>query len=706
MSVSARPPVSRFLLLILCAAGAVGAAGEGGETPRWESFGPSGGGWIEDVVAHPTDPNEAWCMTDLTGLFRSRDAGKSWVKKTAAIEHAILARKQITSCNRAFAIDPRDPRHMYWGVYGMVWASHDGGETWEKVLGTIPEFGDEKALRRPMTVSVGCDGTVYGLEGDLTLRASADHGKTWRELAKPPVKLASSETPPFPVAAPDGTLYVSGRSPEGLAVSRDGGKTWSLKLAGHAILNAKFPADGKTRPKTLFAFDANGSLFRTDDSGESFKEVVACRHRWTPGLRFAGGLAVASSGVVMLWAQGEQKISRDWGDSWKPFSITKRWRMGDYPGMNRWESPEGKCSNLAVSSDGKTWYKCDSSLMAVSRDEGESWTGSTSGIQILCYHNGPCVSRESPNHVFVGGFDQGMFETADGGKTWRAVNIRPELWEAKWENHDVTTVAQHAKDPATLFCVWHPKSEPHNSLLFRSSDGGKTWTLAFAPYREFGGSTSEEYSRIVFDPTNPDVMHFSDWGLGVMTSRDGGKSWKLGLKTTNGVNLCVSPSGKSVYLQCWKKHGLWASHDRGETWSLIRQGDVGGVAHHPKEEETLLITTGQHENYWDYKDQRPGTLWKSTDAGKTWKGLGNYDGAALYIDPIKPGVMLMSTLAGGKGILRSLDGGETWRSFMAGAPSYTCWGFTYGGKPGWVYYWNYGNIARCTRLYDASTEGR
>jgi len=372
--------------------------------------------------------------------------------------------------------------------------------------------------------------------------------------------------------------------------------------------------------------------------------------------------------------------------------------------MNRWESPEGKCSNLAVSCDGKTWYKCDSSLMAVSRDEGESWTGSTTGIQILCYHNGPCVAREDPDHVFVGAFDQGMFETADGGKTWKAVNIRPEFWNANWENHQITTVVQHPKDAKTYFCVWHPSSEPRNSLLFRSDDGGKAWTLALEPYKKFGGRTEEQYSRIVFDPANPDLMHYSDWGLGVMTSRDGGKNWSLGLKTTNGVNLAVSPSGRSVYLQCWKKHGLWASHDRGETWKLIREGDVGGLAHRPTEEDTLFITTGQHENYWDHKGQRPGTLWKSADAGKTWQDIGHYDGAALYIDPVKPGVMLMSTLAGGKGILRSLDGGKSWQPFMAGAPSYTCWGFTYGGRPGWVYYWNYGNIARCARLYDAGAE--
>lgn len=40
----------------------------------WQPFGPGGGGWIEDVVAHPTTPKEVWAMTDQSALSRSKDA--------------------------------------------------------------------------------------------------------------------------------------------------------------------------------------------------------------------------------------------------------------------------------------------------------------------------------------------------------------------------------------------------------------------------------------------------------------------------------------------------------------------------------------------------------------------------------------------------------------------------------------------------------
>ena len=123
---------------------------QGQSEPLWKPFGPGGGGWIEDVVAHPTNPKEAWCTTDLTGLFQTRDGGETWHKRAVEVEFAVMARKQIPSANRQFAIDPKDPRHMYWGVVGMVWASHDGGESWCDARRTTPSACQtERLYQRP-----------------------------------------------------------------------------------------------------------------------------------------------------------------------------------------------------------------------------------------------------------------------------------------------------------------------------------------------------------------------------------------------------------------------------------------------------------------------------------------------------------------------------------------------------------------------------
>ena len=668
----------------------------------WQPFGPGGGGWIEDVVAHPTNPKEVWAMTDLSGLFRSQDAGLTWRKMSADVERGVMARKQIVSHNRQFAIDPKDSKHMYWGVCGMIWASHDGGEHWQAVFGTAPKVGDDKTPQLGHAMACAADGSVYALDHESTLRVSRDHGATWTELTKPPVAKNSADTPAFPLFLADGTLCVSCRPSPGLAVSRDDGKTWELKLSESIILTARATPAGSG----LFAFDSTGKLHRSLDGGTSFTMIKEVPHQWQPGLRFAGGLAVARGGKVMLWALSQLVVSSDNGETWTRHRIETNWDRGSYPGMNRYASPEGKCSTLTVTADGSTWLKCDSSLMCRSTDFGVSWTGSTVGLQILCYFQGPAISPHDPQQAMVAALDQGVFKTEDGGASWKAMRIQTDWWNDDWQNHDGSVVKAHPKLSKTWFAIIHGHGGTRHPRLHRTDDGGETWKLVLDLKEQFGGEWGKwlddsEMGDLCFDPSNADVMHLANYQLGVFKSIDGGQTWKHTLKTKNGLSLVTSPSGQHVYLQCLKRTGLYASHDRGETWEVTHAADgVDGLAHHPKDESTLFISDGQHENYWSYKGTRPAKLLKSTDAGKTWTQLAALDSGPLYIDPVKPEIMLMSTLHGGKGILRSTDGGKTWADFHHDAPSYTARGFTYGGTPGSVIYHMFGNMARNTKLHD------
>lgn len=672
----------------------------------WQPFGPGGGGWIEDVVAHPTNPQEVWAMTDLSGLFRSQDAGLTWRKMSADVERGVMARKQIVSHNRQFAIDPKEPRHLYWGTCGMIWASHDGGESWQAAFGKPPAVGDDRTPGLGHALTVATDGSVYALDHESQLRVSRDHGATWSELSKPPVAKNSSDTPAFPLSLADGTLCVACRPSPGLAISKDGGRTWRMALPESIILNARAAPAGSGREGTLFAFDSTGKLHRSDDSGGSFTLIKETRHQWQAGTRFAGGLAVTKDGRVMLWALGELVVSADWGATWTRHRIETHWNRGSYPGMNRFTSPEGKCSALDVTADGKVWLKCDSSLMCRSTDFGVSWTGTTTGLQVLCYFNGPAISPHDPQQAMVAALDQGVFKTNDGGASWHPMRIQPEWWNEKWQNQDGSVVKAHPAKPQTWFAIIHGHGGTRHPRLHRTDDGGETWTLVLDVKSTFGGEWGKwlddsEMGDLCFDPSNPDIMHLANYQLGVFRSSDGGASWTQTLKTRNGLSLATSPSGQHVYLQCVKRTGLYASHDRGLTWEVAHLADgVDGLAHHPSDETTLFISDGQHENYWSHKGERPAKLLKSTDAGKTWTELARLDSGSLYIDPIKPEIMLMSTLHGGKGILRSLDGGQTWNDFHHDAPSHTARGFTFGGTPGSVIYHMFGNMALTTKLHE------
>lgn len=685
-------------ILIICSALTTSAL----SSETWHPFGPGGGGWIEDVVAHPTNAKEVWAMTDLSGLFRSQDAGLTWRKMSADVERGVMARKQIVSHNRQFAIDPTEPQHMYWGTCNMIWASHDGGVSWQAAYGTAPAIGDDKTPGIGHTIAVSDNGSVYALDLESVLRVSRDHGATWTELTKPPVAENSSDTPAFPLFLADGTLCISCRPSPGLAVSRDDGKTWQLQLEDSILLTVRATPKGNG----LFAFDSTGRLHRSADGGTTFTIIKETPHQWAPGLRFAGGLAVADNGKVMLWSLGELVVSSDHGDTWTRHRIETNWDRGSYPGMNRYASPEGKCSALAVTADGNTWLKCDSSLMCRSTDFGVSWTGSTTGLQVLCYFNGSAISPHDPQQAMVAALDQGVFFTKDGGTSWQPVRIQTEWWNDDWQNHDGSVVKAHPTLPNTWFAIIHGHGGTRHPRLHRTDDGGSSWKLLLDVKAQFGGEWSKwlndsEMGDLSFDPLNPDLMHLVNYQLGVFRSTDGGTTWAHTLQTKNGLSLVSSPSGEHVYLQCLKRSGLYASHDRGLTWIIAHPADgVDGLVHHPKNETTLFLSEGQHENYWSHHGSRPARLLRSTDAGSTWTELAALDSGPLYIDPVRPEIMLMSTLQGGKGILRSTDGGNTWAEFHRDALSYTARGFTYGGTPGTVLYHMFGNMVRTEKLYD------
>ena len=63
--------------------------------------------------------------------------------------------------------------------------------------------------------------------------------------------------------------------------------------------------------------------------------------------------------------------------------------------------------------------------------------------------------------TFLAGTDKGLYKSADGGRTWRPKGL---------EECKIFSLAFHPSDPMTIYAGTEPP------FLFRSSDGGETWT--------------------------------------------------------------------------------------------------------------------------------------------------------------------------------------------------------------------------------------
>ncbi len=121
--------------------------------------------------------------------------------------------------------------------------------------------------------------------------------------------------------------------------------------------------------------------------------------------------------------------------------------------------------------------------------------------------------------------------------------------------------------------------------------------------------------------------------------------------------------------------GVWKSNDFGRTWNpIFDQQDtqsIGAIAVAPSDPNIVYVASGEGLHRPDLSVGNG--IYKSTDAGKTWRHLGLRDGQqipALAIDPHNANRLFAAVLGHPygpneeRGIFRSTDGGETWQKVL------------------------------------------
>jgi len=142
------------------------------------------------------------------------------------------------------------------------------------------------------------------------------------------------------------------------------------------------------------------------------------------------------------------------------------------------------------------------------------------------------------------------------------------------------------------------------------------------------------------------------------------------------ADVAVDPHNRSVYYAATASGGLWKSSNRGLNWTpIFDEGgsySLGVVVVDPKNSDTVWLGTGENQaqRAIGYGDG----IYKSTDAGKTWKkmGLANSEHIAkIIIDPRNSNTVFVASqgplfAAGGdRGVYKTTDGGQTWKQVLA-----------------------------------------
>ena len=188
-----------------------------------------------------------------------------------------------------------------------------------------------------------------------------------------------------------------------------------------------------------------------------------------------------------------------------------------------------------------------------------------------------------PLVFYFGAVDGGVWKTANGGQTWSNVT------DGRSDIASVGAIAVAPSDPNVIYvgageADWR-EDLTYGEGMWRSTDGGETW-------RHLGLADTRHIAAVRVDPANPDVVYVAAMGhafgpnamRGVFRSTDGGKTWSKVLyvdDSTGAIDLALDATNPRVlYAAMWKsqrfpwgfsagggKSGLWKSSDGGDSWT-------------------------------------------------------------------------------------------------------------------------------------------
>jgi photosystem II stability/assembly factor-like uncharacterized protein len=259
----------------------------------------------------------------------------------------------------------------------------------------------------------------------------------------------------------------------------------------------------------------------------------------------------------------------------------------------------------------------------------------------------------------------GVYKTSDAGKTWTRVGL---------ENTQVISkIRVHPTNPDVVFAaaLGHSYNPNPERGVFRSKDGGKTWERVLFRNERTGAVD------LTMDPKNSDVLYAAFWevsrtawgmesggpGGGLFKSTDGGTTWTEitrnagmpeGLWGKVGVSVSGADSNRVYAIIENENGGVYVSDDAGATWKKTNEDRnlrqrafyYTHIYADPVEKDTVYVLNV--------------SFFKSTDGGKTFPTQlrpPHGDNHDMWIAPNDNKRMIEANDGGGN---VSVNGGQTW----------------------------------------------
>ncbi|MGK0201088.1 MAG: photosystem II stability/assembly factor-like uncharacterized protein [Planctomycetota bacterium] len=568
---------------------------DGGES--WRNVGLHDSWHIGEIAAHPTNPDIAvvavlghfWSSNESRGVYRTADAGKTWQRVLHIDEHTGAV---------DVVIAPSQPNVLYasmWqdhpGVGGATSGVHrsvDGGQTWARLRGGLPE--GPKTGRIGLAVSATNADKVYAFIDNLNreqnpgeVYRSLDGGQSWQRTHEQDLEINSRIGWYFSDCylnpQDDDEIYALGVR---IAHSTDGGQSFEL-IAGDVTHRVPSPAQtlhldhcemwiDPMRPDRLILGN-DGGLYTSQDGGRSwlhhnnlavgeFYDIAV--DNGDPYLIYGG---VQDNASVRGPAR-ERRLASNEPDAW------------EYVWLDPWCGGDG-CYTVPDLVDPDTVY-FSSQHGGLRRKHVPSNRSKAVGPGLPRDHEGKLqhnfiapylVSAHDHRVLYHGG--NFVMRSPDRGDSWRAVS--PDLSQSKSEERKGTAAGALAESPTQaglLYCgtdrgaFWVTKNDGEQWL--EHSEGLPPFYIRSICASRFVAS------RVYVTVTG---LNYDDLHAHVFASEDHGATWSSirgNLPDEVAYAIAEDPRHEDV-LYAAMYRGVYVSTDRGESWSLFGRG-MPGVA--------------------------------------------------------------------------------------------------------------------------------
>ena len=455
------------------------------------------------------------------------------------------------------------------------------------------------------------------------------------------------------VAGQTPTVKVDSDSISGLGARNIGSAAMSGRIAA-------IDAVQEGQRLTVYIGSASGGVWKSVNGGTTFKPVFD-----KEAVQSIGAVTIDPKNPKVIWVGTGEAWTRnsvsigdgvyksiDGGENWTNMGLRESERISKVL-VN-----PNQTNTVYVCAPGKLWSDSDERGLYKTTDGGTSWTKILKGANASTGCSMISMDRQNPETIYAGMWDfrrkgwtfrsggdgptavsgSGLFKSTDGGKSWTELTDKTAngLPSKPWGR---VAVAVAPSKPSVVYASI--EAEIPKDGLYRSDDGGKTWkqldrsqNMIWRPFY---------FANLIVDPKDENKIYKPD--LSLIASNDGGRSFSNIAGGAHGDfhDVWINPNNTD-HVITGDDGGVWYSFDGGNRWWKGDNLPVSQFYHVSVDMDTPYHVYGglQDNSSWVGDSAYPGGITNSR-----WENVYGGDGFWVFADTADPDYIYAEYQGGG-----------------------------------------------------------